>query len=154
MSPSAEAPTVSPGASAAAGGDALLEVHHLVKHFQVGGGIFGGPAGLVRAVDDVSFAIRPGETLGLVGESGCGKTTTGRCILQLERPTSGQVIFEGRDLTTLEPAELRAVRRRMQMVYQDPYGSLDPRMTVRDIVGEPLTVHRVTSSRAEYGQRV
>jgi oligopeptide transport system ATP-binding protein len=154
MSPSAEAPTVSPGASAAAGGDALLEVRHLVKHFQVGGGLFGGPAGLVRAVDDVSFAIRRGETLGLVGESGCGKTTTGRCVLQLERPTSGQVIFEGRDLTTLPPTELRAVRRRMQVIFQDPYSSLNPRMTVGQILAEPLSVHGIIPNGRARRERV
>src|SRR2546423_13040704 len=102
MSPSAEVPTAASGAPVTAAADVLLEVRHLVKHFTVGGGLFGGVAGVVRAVDDVSFTIRRGETLGLVGESGCGKTTTGRSILQLERPTSGQVIFEGRDLTTLD----------------------------------------------------
>ncbi|HUP37818.1 MAG TPA: ATP-binding cassette domain-containing protein, partial [Candidatus Limnocylindria bacterium] len=97
----------------------ILIVRNLVKHFQVGGGFFGGRPGIVKAVDGVSFSIRRGETLGLVGESGCGKTTTGRCILQLERPTSGQVIFEGQDLTTLGPAELRRVRRRIQVIFQD-----------------------------------
>ena len=91
----------------------LLEVRNLVKHFRVAGGLFGGHSGLVRAVDGVSFELRRGETLGLVGESGCGKTTTGRCILQLERPTSGEVIFEGRDLTKLSDDELRAVRRKV-----------------------------------------
>src|SRR3954468_5880179 len=102
MSSSAEAPSAAPGGTPAASGDVLLEVRHLVKHFTVGGGFFGGTPGLVRAGDDVSFAIKRGETLGLVGESGCGKTTTGRCILQLERATRGQVIFEGRDLTGLD----------------------------------------------------
>ena len=119
----------------------------LVKHFEVGGGLFGGPPGLVKAVDGVSFAIRRGETLGLVGESGCGKTTTGRCILQLERPTSGQVIFEGVDLTTLGQVELRAVRRRVQVIFQDPYSSLNPRMTVGQIIAEPLGVHGIVPER-------
>jgi oligopeptide transport system ATP-binding protein len=121
----------------------ILEVRDLVKHFEVGGGLFGGPPGLVKAVDGVSFAIRRGETLGLVGESGCGKTTTGRCILQLERPTSGQVIFEGVDLTALGQVELRAVRRRVQVIFQDPYSSLNPRMTVGQIIAEPLGVHGI-----------
>ena len=125
----------------------ILEVRDLVKHFEVGGGLFGGPPGLVKAVDGVSFAIRRGETLGLVGESGCGKTTTGRCILQLERPTSGQVIFEGVDLTALGQVELRAVRRRVQVIFQDPYSSLNPRMTVGQIIAEPLGVHGIVPER-------
>jgi len=132
----------------------LLEVRNLVKHFQVGGGLFGGRAGLVRAVDGVSFEIRRGETLGLVGESGCGKTTTGRCILQLERPTSGQILFEGRDLTTLDEDALRPIRRKMQVIFQDPYSSLNPRMTVGQIIGEPLAVHGIVADRAERPKRV
>jgi oligopeptide transport system ATP-binding protein len=128
-------------------GEVILEVRDLVKHFEVGGGLFGGPPGLVKAVDGVSFSIRRGETLGLVGESGCGKTTTGRCILQLERPTSGQVIFEGVDLTTLGQVELRAVRRRVQVIFQDPYSSLNPRMTVGQIIAEPLGVHGIVPER-------
>src|SRR5581483_4675700 len=123
--------------------EVLLEVKDRVKHSTVGGGLFGGKPGLVRAVDGVSFSLRRGETLGLVGESGCGKTTTGRCVLQLERPTSGQIVFEGRELTGLDPVALRDVRRRMQVIFQDPYSSLNPRMTVGDIIGEPLTVHRI-----------
>jgi oligopeptide/dipeptide ABC transporter ATP-binding protein len=128
-------------------GELILEVRDLVKHFEVGGGLFGGPPGVVKAVDGVSFGIRRGETLGLVGESGCGKTTTGRCILQLERPTSGQVIFEGRDLTKLGQVELRAVRRRVQVIFQDPYSSLNPRMTVGQIITEPLGVHGIVPER-------
>ena len=126
---------------------ALLEVRDLVKHFTVGRGI-------VRAVDGVSFSIERGETLGLVGESGCGKTTTGRCILQLERPTSGTVRFEGRELTTLNQTELRAVRRKLQVIFQDPYSSLNPRMTVGQIIAEPITVHNVVSGTAARAARV
>ncbi len=133
---------------------ALLEVRDLVKHFPVGGGLLGGPRGLVRAVDGVSFTIRRGETLGLVGESGCGKTTTGRCILQLERPTSGSVLFEGRDLTALGEAELRAVRRKIQVIFQDPYSSLNPRMTVGQIIAEPLGVHGIVPDPAARARRV
>ncbi|HET7340437.1 MAG TPA: ABC transporter ATP-binding protein [Methylomirabilota bacterium] len=154
MSPSAEVPAAAGGAAVAAGAETLLEVRHLVKHFTVSGGLFGGVVGTVRAVDDVSFAIRRGETLGLVGESGCGKTTTGRSILQLERPTSGQVIFEGRDLTTLEPAELRRVRRRIQVIFQDPYSSLNPRMTVGQILAEPIAVHGLVPDAGRRRQRV
>ncbi|HSE91766.1 MAG TPA: dipeptide ABC transporter ATP-binding protein [Methylomirabilota bacterium] len=135
-------------------GDVLLEVRDLVKHFAVGGGLLGRSHGIVRAVDGVSFSIRRGETLGLVGESGCGKTTTGRCILQLERATSGQVIFEGRDLTTLEGAALRAVRRKVQVIFQDPYSSLNPRMTVGQIIAEPLAVHGIVPDAGSRGQRV
>jgi oligopeptide transport system ATP-binding protein len=134
--------------------DVLLEVRNLVKHFEVTGGLLGRGRGTVRAVDGVSFTIRRGETLGLVGESGCGKTTTGRCILQLERPTGGQVIFEGRDLTTLGDAELRTVRRRMQVIFQDPYSSLNPRMTVGQIIAEPIAVHGLIRDRARRAARV
>ena len=135
-------------------GPPLLEVRNLVKHFRVAGGLFGGRSGLVRAVDGVSFELRRGETLGLVGESGCGKTTTGRCILQLERPTSGEVIFEGRDLTKLSDDELRAVRRKVQVIFQDPYSSLNPRMTVGQIIAEPLAVHGIVTERKSRAQRV
>jgi oligopeptide transport system ATP-binding protein len=137
----------------AASTETILEVRNLVKHFEVSGGMFG-KGGTVRAVDGVSFAMRRGETLGLVGESGCGKTTTGRCILQLERPTSGQVIFEGRDLTALDPAELRRVRRRIQVIFQDPYSSLNPRMTVGEIIAEPMAVHRLVPDSATRATRV
>jgi len=154
VSPSAEVPVATAGVARGPAGDALLEVRHLVKHFTVGGGLFGGAPGLVRAVDDVSFAIRRGETLGLVGESGCGKTTTGRCILQLERPTSGQVIFEGRDLTGLDQVALRPVRRRMQVIFQDPYSSLNPRMTVGQILAEPIAVHRLITNAGRRRERV
>jgi oligopeptide transport system ATP-binding protein len=134
--------------------ETILEIRNLVKHFEIGGGLFGGRPAVVKAVDGVSFAIRRGETLGLVGESGCGKTTTGRCILQLERPTSGEVIFEGRDLTRLADSELRAVRRRVQVIFQDPYSSLNPRMTVGQIIAEPLAVHRIVPDRTARAARV
>ena len=134
--------------------EVLLQVRDLVKHFEVSGGTFGATRGTVRAVDGVSFDIHRGETLGLVGESGCGKTTTGRCILRLERPTGGSILFEGRDLATLSGAELRAVRRRMQVIFQDPYSSLNPRMTVGQIIEEPLAVHRLVSGRAARAARV
>jgi oligopeptide/dipeptide ABC transporter ATP-binding protein len=132
----------------------ILRVANLAKHFQGGGGLFGGPAATVKAVDGVSFEIQRGETLGLVGESGCGKTTTGRCILRLETPTSGEVVFEGRDMAKLSDAELRGVRRRMQVIFQDPYSSLNPRMTVGQIIAEPLAVHRIVPDRAARAARV
>jgi oligopeptide transport system ATP-binding protein len=135
-------------------GETLLEVRDLVKHYPVSTGFFGRHAGVVRAVDGVSFTIRRGETLGLVGESGCGKTTTGRCVLQLERPTSGSVRFEGQELTTLGPEALRRVRRRMQVIFQDPYSSLNPRMTVGQIVGEPLLVHGLVKDAPARAARV
>jgi len=134
--------------------DVLLEVKNLVKHFTVGGGLFGGPRGIVRAVDGVSFTLHRGETLGLVGESGCGKTTTGRCILQLERATNGSVVFEGRDLTTLDETELRPVRRQIQVIFQDPYSSLNPRMTVGQIIAEPLAVHGIVPDATRRRTRV
>jgi oligopeptide/dipeptide ABC transporter ATP-binding protein len=116
--------------------------------------LFGGRAATVKAVDGVSFSIRRGETLGLVGESGCGKTTTGRAILRLEVPTSGEVIFEGRDMARLSDAELRGMRRRMQVIFQDPFSSLNPRMTVGQIIAEPLAVHRIVPDRTARAARV
>ena len=132
----------------------LLEVRQLVKEFHVRTGLLGGTTGVVRAVDGVSFTIRRGETLGLVGESGCGKTTTGRCILQLERPTSGAILFEGQDLTALDETALRAFRRRIQVIFQDPYSSLNPRMTVGQILAEPLGVHGIVPDRHARAARV
>jgi peptide/nickel transport system ATP-binding protein len=131
---------------------ALVEVSHLVKHFVRNAG-FLRKGTRVDAVDDVSFAIEDGETLGLVGESGSGKTTTGRCLLRLIEPTAGEVRFRGEDVLALSPARLRAARRQMQIVFQDPYSSLNPRMRARSIVEEPLIIHRL-GSRAERRERV
>jgi oligopeptide transport system ATP-binding protein len=130
----------------------LLEVRHLTKEFSRGGGLFGKTTS-VRAVDDVSFTIERGETFGLVGESGSGKTTTGRCILRLIEPTSGEVIFDGKDVLALSRGEMRRTRRDMQIVFQDPYSSLNPRMRVSDIVEEPLIIHRL-GKKAERRERV
>jgi len=133
----------------------ILQVQNLVKHFPIlGGSVFARSLGAVRAVDGVSFTVHQGETFGLVGESGCGKTTIGRCILQLERPTAGQVVFAGQELTGLTEAQLRVIRRQMQVIFQDPYSSLNPRMTVGQMLAEPLQVHGIVSRRAERRQRV
>jgi len=122
----------------------LLRVDHLVKYFPImKGGLFPKQVGAVHAVDGVSFDIRRGDTLGLVGESGCGKSTTGRNILQLQVPTSGHVYFEGVDLVALKPEPMRRMRRKMQMIFQDPYASLNPRMTIGEIIGEPLIIHGI-----------
>ena len=134
--------------------EALLRVENLVKHFPVmQGTLFRRQVGAVHAVDGVSFDIYPGETVGLVGESGCGESTTGRTILQLYRATSGKVIFDGLDLTRMQGEDLRKMRRKMQMIFQDPYASLNPRMTVRDIVSEPLLVHGL-ANRQQSDERV
>jgi oligopeptide/dipeptide ABC transporter ATP-binding protein len=124
----------------------LLEVRDLEKHFPIYKGVFSRAAGQVRAVDGVSFHVDLGETLGLVGESGCGKSTAGRTLLRLLQPTAGQILIRGEDITTLDGNALLPFRRQMQMIYQDPYASLNPRMTAGDIVGEPLAIHRACPS--------
>ena len=131
----------------------LLEVKHLKKHFPIKGGVFSKTIGYVYAVDDVNFTLAKGETLGLVGESGCGKSTTGRTILRLIEPTDGAIYFEGQDITTLDKSAMRALRREMQIIFQDPYASLNPRMTVGSIIGEPLEIHKIAKG-SEKEERV
>ncbi|HEY3304795.1 MAG TPA: ABC transporter ATP-binding protein [Candidatus Binatia bacterium] len=134
---------------------AIVEVRGLKKYFPVTSGVITQRiVGWIKAVDDVSFSIRRGETLGLVGESGCGKTTTGRCLLQLERPTSGSVLFEGRDLARMSDEELRPLRRHIQIVFQDPYSSLNPRMTIGQIIAEPIHVHALAQNGTKRDDRV
>jgi ABC-type oligopeptide transport system ATPase subunit len=138
-----------PASSNGGGGDGLLSVRNLKKYFPIRRGLLiERTAAYVKAVDDVSFDVYSGQTLGLVGESGSGKSTTGYCVLQLLKPTSGSVTFDGKELTTMTRKGLRAMRREIQIVFQDPYASLNPRMTVGDIVGEPLLVHNVGNRRS------
>ena len=132
----------------------LLRVKDLVKHFAVTGGVLSREIDRVHAVDQVSFEIGAGETLGLVGESGCGKSTTGRCILRLIEPTAGEIWFEGRNVTALGRDQLRALCRDMQIIFQDPFASLNPRMTVGAIIGEALTIHKLAKSRQAYRDRI
>jgi oligopeptide/dipeptide ABC transporter ATP-binding protein len=127
--------------------NAILEVKNLKKYFEIKGGVFGRKIGEVKAVDDVSFSVQQGEVLGLVGESGCGKSTTGRSILRLIEPTDGQVFFEGKDITHLGEEEMRLLRRDMQIVFQDPYASLNPRHTVEKIISEPMIVHGIGNAK-------
>ena len=134
--------------------DSLVEVQNLVKYFPVNAGVLRRKVADVKAVDGVSFSIGRGEILGLVGESGCGKTTTGWCILQLHKATSGRILFEGTDLVSLKREALRKKRRSLQLVFQDPFASLNPRMKAGDIVGEPLIVHSMVGSRSEYRDQV
>jgi oligopeptide transport system ATP-binding protein len=135
-------------------GEPLLRVTNLKKHFPVLGGLLSREVGRVYAVDGVSFAINRGETLGLVGESGCGKSTTGRCVLRLLEPSSGEIAFDGQDVLGLGGKDLRAMRRNMQLVFQDPFASLNPRMTIGAILGEAFTIHKLTSSAGEQEERV
>jgi oligopeptide transport system ATP-binding protein len=132
----------------------LLQVKGLTKYFPIKGGIFSTEVGRVHAVDGVTLSIAAGETLGMVGESGCGKSTTGRCILRLIEPSSGEVRFNGQDVTAMDAQALREVRRDMQIIFQDPFASLNPRMTVEAIIGEALTIHKLTKSPSEYQARV
>ena len=132
----------------------LLRVTGLKKHFSVKGGLLSREIGRVHAVDGVSFAVSRGETLGLVGESGCGKSTTARCVLRLIEPSEGEVIFDGHDVRHLSSGDLRAMRRNMQIVFQDPFASLNPRMTVGAILGEAFTIHELASSASEREDRV
>jgi oligopeptide transport system ATP-binding protein len=144
-----DAPALAPS------GETLLEVRDLKMYFPVTKGVlFRRQVGAVKAVDGINLTIKRGETLGLVGESGCGKSTAGRAILQLHKPTSGEVFFEGRDLTKLKAGDMRAVRRDVQMIFQDPYASLNPRMTVGDIIGEPIEVHHLRKGKKAINERV
>jgi oligopeptide/dipeptide ABC transporter ATP-binding protein len=136
-------------------GETLIEVKNLKMYFPVLEGIlFQKPIAHVKAVDDISFEIKKGETLGLVGESGCGKTTTGRCILQLERPTAGEIIFEGVDLNGLDSKAMSPVRQKIQVIFQDPYSSLNPRMKIGDIIGEPMKVHGIEPDAGKRRKRI
>lgn len=122
--------------------EVLLEVNGLEKHFSTGGGFFSSPS-VCKAVDNVSFSIKRGKTLGLVGESGCGKSTLGRCVLRLHEPTAGNIVLDGKDISELSEKQLKAMRRDMQIIFQDPYASLNPRMTIHEILREPLDTHKV-----------
>jgi oligopeptide transport system ATP-binding protein len=132
----------------------LLQVKNLIKHFPVKGGLLQREVGRVHAVDGLSFDLTAGETLGVVGESGCGKSTMGRCLLRLIEPTSGEVWFEGKNVTAMGKNDLRAMARDMQIIFQDPYASLNPRMTVGAIIGEALTIHKLAPTKEAYRDRI
>jgi oligopeptide transport system ATP-binding protein len=152
---SPEAASTAMGSAAVAAGEPILRVENLVKWFPIRTGLgIGRGAQAVKAVNGVSFDLHPGETLGLVGESGCGKSTLGRTLLRLEEPTDGKVFFDGRDVRAMNRRELRAMRTKMQIIFQDPYASLNPRMTIRELVSEPWVVHGGIVPRAEHRKRV
>ncbi|MEX2327472.1 MAG: ATP-binding cassette domain-containing protein, partial [Pseudomonadales bacterium] len=132
----------------------IASVRDLKVHFPITGGLLKKTVGWVPAVDGVSFDLKRGETFSLVGESGCGKSTTALAVLRMQPVTAGQIIFEGKDVTHYTPNEMRPIRRGMQMVYQDPFGSLNPRMKVGDIIGEPLVVHRLARDKGKYRERI
>lgn len=134
--------------------DVLLKVENLVKHFPIHGGFWGSEVASVKAVSDVSFQVKKGETLGLVGESGCGKSTLGRCLIRLIDSTSGKISFKGQDITHLQGSELRDLRRKMQIIFQDPFASLNPRMTIGAVIEEPLIIHNLFSSEKDRRDRV
>ncbi len=142
-------------ATDATGDDSILDVQGLVKHFHLGGGFaFGRETATIQAVDDVSFTLRRGETLGLVGESGCGKSTVARTLLRLEEPTAGRALFHGQDIFGANERDLKNIRRRIQVIFQDPYASLNPRLSVEQIVSEPWVIHRDVLPRSEWPDRV
>ena len=147
--------TQAAGSAPGADSDIILDVRDLKMHFPVTSGIIlQRTVAQIKAVDGITFQVKRGETFGLVGESGCGKTTTGRCILQLYKPTAGQIFFDGEELSTLSNRQMRAKRREMQVIFQDPYSSLNPRMTAGNIIGEPLIVHGLVENKTEYRERV
>ena len=150
----AETGTVGAAEAGVSRGDEILRVEGLVKHFPIKSGMFKRTVGQVQAVDGVDLAVRQGETLGIVGESGCGKSTLGRSIIKLLEPTAGRIVFDGQDITRFKRRQMRSVRRDVQIVFQDPYASLNPRMTVREIVGEPLRIHGLYRRRGEGRRRV
>uniref|UniRef100_UPI003F529530 ATP-binding cassette domain-containing protein n=1 Tax=Yinghuangia sp. YIM S09857 TaxID=3436929 RepID=UPI003F529530 len=151
----ASVPAARPAADPPPTGETILQVKDLVKHFPLTQGIvFQRQVGAVKAVDGVSFELRGGETLGLVGESGCGKSTVAKLLMNLEKPTAGQVLYKGQDISKLSGRALKAVRRNIQMVFQDPYTSLNPRMTVGDIIGEPFAIHPDVAPKADRRKKV
>jgi len=150
----AETGTAGPAELGVPRGDEILRVEGLVKHFPIKSGLLKRTVGQVQAVDGVDLAVRQGETLGIVGESGCGKSTLGRSIIKLLEPTAGRIVFDGQDITRFKRRQMRSVRRDVQIVFQDPYASLNPRMTVREIVGEPLRIHGLYKRRGEGRRRV